>query len=200
MTRDEVTFWFDPGCPWTWATSRWLVAAAEQRGLTVRWRLLSLSVLNEGRIEERHREVMAFGAGVLRVCAAVRVAGGDAGLGAFFTAYGHRVHDRKEPFELATLAAALDDAGLPAQLLAAVNDPTWDDVVRRDHDAAQEAAGGEAGSPVMEYQGTGWFGPVLSPAPQGEAAGEVWDDLTSFITRDEIFEVKRGRTRPPRVA
>jgi hypothetical protein len=198
--RDEVTFGFDPGCPWTWVTSRWLVEAAEARGLAVEWRLLSLSLLNEGRIEERWRERMAFGAGVLRVHASAREDSGNVGVGRLFTAYGHRVHDRKEPFEPMTLAKALADAGLPQSLLDALDEPAWDAAVRLDHDASQEAAGGEAGSPVMAYGGVGWFGPVLAPAPTGEHAGEVWDDLVRLITRDEVFEVKRGRTHPPRVA
>lgn len=197
---ETVTFWFDPGCPWTWATSRWLVEAARQRDLDVEWRLLSLSVLNEGRIAEEWRERMAFGARVLRVHAAARDAYGNAAIGALFTAYAHRVHDRKEPFADETVAAALADAGLPETLLAALDEPRWDAVVRRDHDASQEAAGGESGSPVMAYRGVGWFGPVLSPAPKGAEAAEIWDDLTRFITRDQVFEVKRGRTRGPRVA
>lgn len=200
MARDEVTFWFDPGCPWTWVTSRWLVDAAEVRALAVEWRLLSLSILNEGRIAEEWRERMAFGAGVLRVHAAAREDGGNVALGRLFTAYGHRVHDRKEAFEPLTVAKALADAGLPQTLLDALDEPAWDAAVRLDHEASQEAAGGEAGSPVMAYGGVGWFGPVLAPAPVGEHAGEVWDDLTRLITRDEVFEVKRGRTRAPRVA
>ncbi len=198
--RETVTFWFDPGCPWTWATSRWAVEAAAQRGLAVEWRLLSLSVLNEGRIAEEWRERMAFGAGVLRVCAAVRAECGNDALGAFFTAYGRLVHEDKAGFTRDTVAAALAEAALPASLAGALDEPAWDEVVRRDHDASQDAAGGEAGSPVMAFRGVGWFGPVLSPAPSGEAAGTLWDDLTRFITRDGIFEVKRGRDRPPRVA
>ncbi|HEU0131380.1 MAG TPA: disulfide bond formation protein DsbA [Mycobacteriales bacterium] len=194
--RDDVTFWFDPGCPWTWATSRWLVAAAEQRDLRVTWRLMSLSVLNAGREFEPW---IAFGARVLRVFAAVADAHGSDAVGALFTAYGHRIHDLKDPFEPLTLEKSLADAGLPPILVAAMDAPAWDDAVRADHDAAQAAAGGEAGSPVMAYRGTGWFGPVLSPAPRGEAAGELWDDLTRFITRDGVFEVKRGRDRGPRV-
>jgi hypothetical protein len=176
------------------------VSAAEERDLDVEWRLLSLSVLNEGRIQEEWRERMAFGAGVLRVCAAVRAQCGNDALGAFYAAYGHLVHDRDEPFELPTVALALAEAGLPEGLVAALGEPSWDDAVRADHDASQEAAGGESGSPVMAYGGVGWFGPVLSPAPHGAEAGELWDDLTRFITRDQVFEVKRGRTRPPRVA
>ncbi|HWL37622.1 MAG TPA: disulfide bond formation protein DsbA [Frankiaceae bacterium] len=203
MARDEVTYWFDPGCPWTWVTSRWLVEAAAVRSLAVEWRLLSLSILNEGRIEERRLERMEFGAGVLRVHAAAREDSGNVGVGRLFTAYGHRVHDLKEPFEPMTVAKALADAGLPQSLLAALDaldEPAWDAAVRLDHEASQEAAGGEAGSPVVAYGGVGWFGPVLASAPTGERAGEVWDDLTRLITRDEVFEVKRGRTRPPRVA
>lgn len=198
-----MTFWFDPGCPWTWVTSRWLVEAAEVRGLAVEWRLLSLSILNEGRIAEEWRERMAFGAGVLRVLAAAREDGGNVAVGRLFTTYGHRVHDLEEPFEPLTVAKALADAGLPQSLLAALDaldEPAWDAAVRLDHEASQEAAGGEAGSPVMAYGGVGWFGPVLAPAPAGERAGQVWDDLTRFVTRDEVFEVKRGRTHPPRVA
>ena len=42
-----VTFYFGPVCPWTWATSRWLLAAAEQRGFGVRWRTFSLGVMNK---------------------------------------------------------------------------------------------------------------------------------------------------------
>jgi len=195
---DDVTFWFDPGCPWTWATSRWLVSAAEQRDLHVEWRLLSLAVLNADReMEPLMRERLAFGARVLRVFAA---APGNAARGRLFEAYARRVHDRKEPFEAGTVRAALLDAGLGVALLAAMDDETYDVTVRAEHDASQEAANGEAGSPVMEYRGDGWFGPVLSPAPTGDEAGAIWDDLTRFITRDEVFEVKRGRTRGPRVA
>jgi 2-hydroxychromene-2-carboxylate isomerase len=195
---DDVTFWFDPGCPWTWATSRWLVSAAEQRDLRVEWRLLSLAVLNaEREMEPFMRSRLEFGARVLRVFAATP---GNAARGALFTAYAHRVHDLKESFEADTVRAALVDAGLAGARRAAMDDETSDDVGRAAHDASQEAANGEAGSPVMSYRGDGWFGPVLSPAPTGDEAGAIWDDLTRFITRDEVFEVKRGRTRGPRVA
>ena len=32
-----VDFWFDPSCPFTWQTSRWLRAVADARGLPVDW-------------------------------------------------------------------------------------------------------------------------------------------------------------------
>ena len=42
----DVTFFFDPACPWTWRASRWLTLVAETRGLVVAWRPMSLWVLN----------------------------------------------------------------------------------------------------------------------------------------------------------
>jgi len=35
VTVTPVDFFFDPGCPWTWVTSRWLVEAATERDLTI---------------------------------------------------------------------------------------------------------------------------------------------------------------------
>jgi hypothetical protein len=41
------------------------------------------------------------------------------------------------------------------------------------------------------------FGPVITPAPKGEAAGELWDGLALVIKADGFFELKRSRDRKP---
>jgi len=41
------------------------------------------------------------------------------------------------------------------------------------------------------------FGPVVSPAPKGEAAGRLWDGLVLVAGTDGFFELKRTRTRKP---
>ncbi len=48
-TGATVTIWLDPVCPFSWNTARWLKAVADKTGVVVDWRLMSLSVLNEGR-------------------------------------------------------------------------------------------------------------------------------------------------------
>jgi predicted DsbA family dithiol-disulfide isomerase len=44
-----VLFYFDPACPWTWLTSRWLAREAEREGAQVTWRSFSLAYANRDR-------------------------------------------------------------------------------------------------------------------------------------------------------
>ncbi|WP_416072056.1 hypothetical protein [Streptomyces sp. ME18-1-4] len=44
--------WPVPYCPYTWLTCRWLTEAARVRPLDLRWRLMSPTLLNEGRDDD----------------------------------------------------------------------------------------------------------------------------------------------------
>ena len=82
MSHESVASYFDPACPWTWNTSRWLVDVAQRRGPTVDWRPLSLTVLNAGQdIPDEYRAPMEVGHGTLRIVAALRAAGREAEIG-----------------------------------------------------------------------------------------------------------------------
>jgi 2-hydroxychromene-2-carboxylate isomerase len=199
-----VDMWFDPICPWAWMTSRWLHAVEQVRDVRVRFHVMSLSVLNEGRegLPERYERILRTGWGAVRVAIAVEAkAGGDA-LRDFYTALGTRIHVQDRDLSRALYEEALAEVGLPAELASAAESTEWDDALRASHHAGMDPVGDEVGTPVIHTPGPdgapiAFFGPVLSPAPQGEAAGRLWDGVLLVSGTDGFFELKRSRDRDP---
>src|SRR5919202_1765974 len=129
-----VDFWFDPICPWAWITSRWLLEVAPQRDLQIRWHVMSLSVLNEGRdLNESYRQRMDRAWGPVRTLIAAQERFGDQVLLPLYTAMGQQFHLNKAEISRQTVEAALTEAKLPADLAEAMTSPDYDDSLRASH-------------------------------------------------------------------
>ena len=50
---------------------------------------------------------------------------------------------------------------------------------------------------MISVGGVALFGPVITPAPKGEAAGRLWDGFVLVTEADGFFELKRTRDRKP---
>ncbi|QBI55367.1 mycothiol-dependent nitroreductase Rv2466c family protein [Streptomonospora litoralis] len=193
-----VDFWFDPLCPWAWMTSRWLLEVEKVRPVRPRWHVMSLSVLNEGRdLPEEYRKLLDSGWGPVRIAIAAEQRFGGEVLGPLYTALGTRFHHRKEPREEGTYRAALAEAGLPEDLAEAAESADYDEALRRSHHDGMDRVGYEVGTPVISVEGVSFFGPVVTPAPKGEAAARLWDGVLLVAGTDGFFELKRSRTRDP---
>lgn len=195
-------FFFDPVCPWTWATSRWLVDATSRTGDDVQWRNLSLAVVNADQdIPEQYRQGMEASARAHRVIAALREAGRNDLIGEFYTEWGRRVfHDGVTPTN--ELAAEVARAVGADDVAAAADDASRDAEVERSTEEGQELAGGsDVGSPVFvveaDGQRAGLFGPIVSPPPRGEEASALLEQVVASATTPWFFELKRGRQRGP---
>ncbi|MGC5033150.1 DsbA family protein [Micromonospora sp. DT229] len=201
--RTSVDMWFDPICPWAWITSRWLLEVEQVRDVQVRFRVMSLSVLNEGReLPEPYQEAMRTGWGPVRVCIAVQQRYGSAAVSALYTALGTRIHLGKEQVGPQLFAAALTDAGLDPQLAEAAEDSGLDTALRESHEEGMRPVGTEVGTPVIHAPGpegrkVAFFGPVVTPAPKGEAAGRLWDGVLLVAGTPGFFELKRTRDLDP---
>lgn len=204
MTTEEtprVDFWFDPVSPYTWITYRWLLEVERQRPLDLRLHLMSLYLHNEGRqLPDWQRRAVDQSLRVARVAAAATEAKGEEILRELYTALGKCFHfpgyvrgqDRDYDGAITT---ALAETGLPASLAAAADDPSWDEAVRRSHEAALlPGTEGHVGTPTLHVDGAVWFGPVLRATPRGPAAVELFDSFRVLARHPDLFELKRTRT------
>jgi len=200
--REKVQFWFDPLCPWAWVTSRWMVEVEKVRPVEVEWKLMSLAYLNlvqhkgEGFSAE-YLATMQKAWGPVRVCAAAAQEKGPDILGPLYAAIGVRRHNQGRRDDPAVIPEALAEVGLPEALAAAADSDAYDEAVKASHHEAFDQVGLDVGTPVIRVRGNAYFGPVMSPAPKGEAAGRLWDGFVAIAETEGVFEIKRTRDRKP---
>ncbi|HVV77501.1 MAG TPA: DsbA family protein [Mycobacteriales bacterium] len=191
-------FWFDTLCPWAWLTSRWMTEVEQVRDVTVRWRPMSLAILNAGRdLPADYLARIEAGWGPMRVCVAAEQAHGPEVVGPLYTALGIRFHPQQLPQDRSTIEAALEESGLPAALADAMDDPSYDDAVRASHDEAMALVGLDVGTPIIRVDGAAFFGPVVTPVPRGDAAGKLWDGVLLVAQTPGFYEIKRTRDQRP---
>lgn len=196
MTQ-RVDMWFDSVCPWAWMTSRWLLEVERVRDVEVHFHVMSLSVLNEGRdLPPQYRELMDKALPLARVALAVQRDHPEK-LRGYYTAIGTRLHPGHEEIGDATVEAALVQAGLPAELVEAGRTDANDDELKKSHHEGMDPVGDEVGTPVIHMNGMALFGPVISPAPKGEEAAELFDGFAKLTAYPGFFEAKRTRTVGP---
>ena len=190
----EATYFFDPACPFTWRTSRWLVGVAPQRDVTVRWRAFSLSILNGDNVPDQYKPMMAASSRALRLVEALRADHRDETIGTFYTELGNRTFEAGAPLSDDIVLAAAEAAGI-ADAKAILDDASWDDAVRSSHETAFASAGPDIGSPVLAVEGAprGLHGPIIGEVPARDEALAIWDAVVPLARSATFFEVKRGR-------
>lgn len=166
---------------------------------------MSLSVLNQGRdLPQEYQELMAKGWGPVRVCIAAEEAAGPQVLRDLYTALGTRIHLKKYELDEKLFTEALAEVGLDTALADAATSDAWDDALRGSHDAGMKPVGTDVGTPVIHAPGpngdgdkVAFFGPVVTPAPKGEAAGKLWDGVLLVAGTPGFYELKRSRDIGP---
>ncbi|MDJ1138241.1 DsbA family protein [Streptomyces iconiensis] len=203
--KTPADFWFDPACPWAWMTSRWMLEVERVRPVEVRWHVMSLSVLNENKLDQLPEWYAGFNKrawGPVRVCIAAEQKHGNEVLGPLYTALGTRAHPGGREWSRELIVEALQEAGLPASLADAADTEEYDKALRASHGEGIGLVGEEVGTPVIAVPGSegrriAFFGPVVTPAPKGEAAGGLWDGTLLVASTPGFFEIKRTRDVEP---
>lgn len=194
----QADFWFDPLCPFAWITSRWIGEVEAVRDIRTVWHVMSLAVLNEGRdLEPAYREAMDNAWGPVRVIIAAKELHGDHVVKPLYDAMGSQIHDGGQKDFAIVISKALAECGLPAGLADAATSDGFDTQLRASHGEGISLVGQDVGTPVVAFNGTAFFGPVLTRIPRGEQAGQLWDASVTLASYPHFFEIKRSRTERP---
>lgn len=195
----RIDFWFDPICPFCWATSRWINRVAPERDLEVDWRPISLLVKNGMSPGDDHYEAASRTRNLLRVVEAVRAGGHADRIGHLYTEFGRHIHHRDDlDFDVAKV---LDELGLDVAFADALVDDRWDDAIEAAMAEGLGLTGDDVGTPLIAFDGRngrrGFFGPVITEVPDGDDALDLWDGFVKMANTTGFFELKRTRDEMP---
>jgi len=182
-------------------TARWVVdEVVPNRDVNVTWQPISLLVKNQPPEDSSYFASANLTHKLLRVMESVRTEAGNAGVFAFYWELGRRIHhDQSRDF---TAAEALEAVGLNTSHAAAFDDEKWDAVIQTGMDAGLALTGDDVGTPIIALDDVNGdrvalFGPVITKAPTGDQALQLWDGFVAMAQIPGFWEVKRTRTESP---
>ncbi|RJN31049.1 mycothiol-dependent nitroreductase Rv2466c family protein [Nesterenkonia natronophila] len=196
---ERVDFWFDPICPFAYATSRWILEVEKVRDIEVKWNVMSLGVLNEDKnpAPTEDDDILARWIPARTSTAVAQTA--PEKVGDFYSAIGYDIHvNGHRDFEAAS-RRALAEIGLDGSLVDEAKTNTYDDAMRTSHESGISQVGQDVGTPIVAFAGTAFFGPVITRVPTGEDAGKIFDGAVAMAEYPYFFELKRSRTESPQL-
>jgi predicted DsbA family dithiol-disulfide isomerase len=205
-----VDVYVDPSCPWAWITSRWIKEVAPQRDLEVTWRSYCLQIRDDygvaATVAEQYREAViaahALSHRLLRIFEAARAQAGEGAVDRLYTEWGQRFFARTVARDDGLLSACLAAGGFDPDLVEAADDEKWDTPIVEAMQVAYAFGGPKTQTPTIVVAADpphGFKGPVMAPAPTGDAALRLWDAIQVIAQEPGFFEITRPRANRPHI-
>ena len=194
---NSVEIWVDPLCPWAWITSRWLSEVERLGEVEIQFRVMSLAYLNRNTEMPSEYNILTDEWKPVRVLTGARLKFGKESVRRLYEEMGKRIHLEGRGLDVIdqVILEALEASNLPASL--ANSGGEVDQELIREHLAGIDLVGPDVGTPVISVGGVAFFGPVVTPAPQGEAALKLWRGVLLVASTPGFYEIKRSRDADP---
>ena len=138
---------------------------------------------------------------MLRIFEAARAEAGEDAVDALYTEWGHRFFVAGGPHGDELLSQCLAATTLDPDLIRAADDDKWDTPIIEAMEVAYAFGGLKTQTPTIVVRtdpAHGFKGPVMAPAPTGEAAARLWDAIQVISQEPGFFEITRPRANRPR--
>ena len=146
---------------------------------------------------EKYVDLMQKAWRPVRVLIAAEQRHGNEVVEKLYSAMGSQYHIKSEKDIDVLISVSLKEAGLEADLADAQHSTDFDEALKKSHHQGMDPVGMDVGTPVIHFGDVAIFGPVVTPAPKGEAAGKLFDGVSLVAGTPGFYELKRTRTVGP---
>ncbi len=194
---EQISFFFDPMCPYAYQTSRWIRAVRSRTDLEITWQFFSLEEVNrvEGKKHPWDRP-WSYGFGQMRVGALIRRELGNDAVDRWYQAVGHAFfYDGIKTHIPDQHTVVIERAGFDPSFVGRAIDDASTLVEVRDEHLDAVARYGAHGVPTIVFQPGGYavYGPVVVPAPEGEEALALWEIVRSMPRFPHLYELRHPK-------
>ena len=92
----KIQFYFDPGCPWCWNTSRWIKEVQKTQKVDVEWMSFSLAIKNGDSENKDYLDKFKKSQEMLRIIEAAKEKYNGKLTDALYTEFGIKIHNDKD--------------------------------------------------------------------------------------------------------
>ena len=184
-------------------TARWVVDEVQpHRDINITWQPISLLEKNQPAEDSEYFAPVNYTHKLLRVMESIRDGEGDDAYQKAYWEFASRIHhdgQRQDDFDLPD---ALATAGFDASYADALNDESFDKVIKSKMQAGLDLTGDDVGTPIIALDDddgdrVALFGPVITRVPTTEQSLRLWDAFVAAAQTPGFWELKRTRTERP---
>ncbi|KJF18847.1 MULTISPECIES: DsbA family protein [Acidithrix] len=196
---NQINFFFDPICPWTFVASQWIRNVANTKGIPLVFRPFSLQIKNSDKTPtEPFISYFRASQPTLRMAANLRKTDPEHNLpiSELYWEFAKEFHLNNNKFEINPVEIALK-IGLDEATIKAKDDESLDSFLKKEMDYALSFTGNDVGVPIIvlenETSQRGFFGPILGRVPNEQEGIDLWNSLIHVAEMDFFYEAKRIR-------